>query len=114
METKDISPREAQKGGQGGVDPAHPDLTVDRVDSQAVDAKAAPMPEDGLSNEEISLLCDIGERRALDSTRTAAIDKLRAKGYIEPASDPGQGAVFHLTRKAQEFLLERGAGLDEA
>ena len=114
METKDISPREAQKGGQGGVDTTRPDLAVVHAERQAADAKAAPMPQDGLTNEEISLLCDIGERKAPDSTPGAAIEKLRAQGYIELASRADGGATFQLTQKAQQFLLERGAGLDEA
>ena len=114
METKDISPREAQECGQGGVDPTRPDLEVGHAESQAVDAKAASMPQDGLSNEEISILCDIGELKTPDGAPEAAIDRLKAKGYIEPVSHRGRGITFQLTHKAQQFFLERGAGLNEA
>jgi hypothetical protein len=114
MQTKDISPEEAQECGQGGVDPKRPDLAVVQGERQAVDPEAARMPQGGLTNEEISLLCDIGERKNLDSTPRALVDTLKAKGYIEPASHPGRGVTFQLTQKAQQFLLERGAGLDEA
>ena len=114
METKDISPQEAQDCGQGGVDPMRPDLEVAHGESQAVDAKAAPMPQYGLSNEEISILCDIGELKTLDNTPEPAVEKLKALGYIEPPSNPGRGVTFQLTQKARQFLLERGAGLNEA
>jgi hypothetical protein len=85
MERRDVSPREAQEGGQGGVDATRPDLMVGNAEQQAVDA-LTPMPQDGLSNEEISVLCDIGDGKTHDSIPGAAIDKLMAKGYIEPAS----------------------------
>ena len=49
MEKKDTSPRQAQEGGQGGVDPTRPDLAAVHAERQPMDAKAAPTPRDGLS-----------------------------------------------------------------
>jgi hypothetical protein len=69
-----------------------------------------------LSNTDISILCDIGELTSakLDAEKTRRIERLIAAGFVEPASAAKAPAQYQLTAKAQKFLSERGAGLNEA
>jgi hypothetical protein len=110
-----VSPREAQRGGQGGVDPLLPGLQIDHAEGAPEKPQGVPGTDEDLSNNEISLLCDIGEFKSVrEDVQSGAIARLQSRGYIEPASSPAPGARFKLTAKAQQFLLERGAGLNEA
>jgi hypothetical protein len=70
---------------------------------------------DDLTNDQIALLCDIGEHDQLKvvDEKQDDLQHLIAEGYVEPkegASDP----ALQLTAKALAFLGARGAGLDEA
>ncbi len=70
------------------------------------------MPDD-LTNDQIALLCDIGERyRAqLADDKQLDLERLISLGYVDlTGSRPG----FTLTAKGTAFLGERGAGLNEA
>ena len=70
---------------------------------------------DDLTNDQIALLCDIGEfdpsKHAEDKKRD--MERLIAGGYAEPA-ESHSGRAFELTAKGAAFLSERGAGLNEA
>jgi hypothetical protein len=70
------------------------------------------MNED-LTDDQIALLCDIGEfdpsRQAEDKKRD--LDRLVSEGYVQPA---GSHPAFKLTAKGALFLGMRGAGLNEA
>jgi hypothetical protein len=70
---------------------------------------------DDLTNDQISLLCDIGElhQPRLTEDQKPDLKRLLAGGYIELAESP-PGQFFKLTAKARKFLGERGAGLNEA
>ena len=70
---------------------------------------------DDLTDDEIALLCDIGEHDVSNLTveKRQELQRLLSGGYIKltgghPASH------FKLTAKGAEFLGERGAGLNEA
>ena len=68
---------------------------------------------DDLTDDQIALLCDIGE---FDPSKIAEdkkhdLDRLISGGYVEPA---GSRPAFKLTAKGTEFLGKRGAGLNEA
>jgi hypothetical protein len=70
---------------------------------------------DDLTDDEIALLCAIGETdpSKLIGNQTRDLERLISKGYLEPAdSDPE--STFKITKKGMEFLGERGAGLNEA
>jgi hypothetical protein len=66
-----------------------------------------------LTDDQIALLCDIGEfdpsKRTEEKKRD--LDRLVSGGYVEPA---GNRPAFKLTAKGVQFLGERGAGLNEA
>jgi hypothetical protein len=68
---------------------------------------------DELRDDQIALLCDIGE---FDPSKQAEdkkldLEQLISRGYVEPTEgDP----AYKLTAKGTKFLGERGAGLNEA
>jgi hypothetical protein len=72
------------------------------------------MPED-LTDEQIALLCDLGEQdqSALTGDQKRDLERLISGGYVEPAKRQ-PGPAFQLTAKGRKFLGERGAGLNEA
>jgi hypothetical protein len=62
-----------------------------------------------LRDDEIAVLCDIGQSIAFADDKQGEVDKLIREGYV--ARD---GDLYALTRKAEKILLDRGAGLNEA
>jgi hypothetical protein len=72
------------------------------------------MPDD-LTDDQIALLCDLGEQGQSDLTgdKNRDLERLISGGYVEPA-ERQPGPTFQLTAKARKFLGERGAGLNEA
>jgi hypothetical protein len=71
----------------------------------------------GISNTQISLLVDIGQKASLtlNPEKRLALEALITAGFVTP-SDENDAAMapYELTAKAQRFLRERGAGLNEA
>ena len=72
------------------------------------------MSED-LTNDQIALLCKIGEfdLSKLTEDKKRDLELLISGGYAEP-TESHPGSAFKLTAKALAFLGERGAGLNEA
>jgi CTP-dependent riboflavin kinase len=72
------------------------------------------MPDD-LTNDQIALLCDIGEydRSKLTEDKKRNLERLISGGYAE-RTESHPGSAFKLTAKGVKFLSERGAGLNEA
>jgi hypothetical protein len=70
---------------------------------------------DDLTDDEIALLCAIGEAdpSKLAGNQTRDLERLISEGYVEPTNSH-PGSAFKLTAKGAEFLGERGAGLNEA
>ena len=70
-----------------------------------------------LSNNQISLLCDIVDNARplahLDGTRKSDLETLVGQGYAELVHDQ-LASPYRLTAKGVAFLSERGAGLNEA
>jgi hypothetical protein len=77
---------------------------------------APPRTEETLSKSDIALLCDIGALSSAtpDAEQARRTERLMAEGFVEPASAKTAPAKYQLTAKAQKFLTERGAGLNEA
>jgi len=72
------------------------------------------MSED-LTDDQIALLCSIGEfdLSRLTEDKKRDLERLISGGYVEP-TESHPGSAFRLTAKALAFLGERGAGLNEA
>jgi hypothetical protein len=73
------------------------------------------MPDDDLTDDEIALLCAIGEAdpSKLTGNQARHLERLIAAGYVE-TTDDNPGSAYKPTTKGMEFLAERGAGLNEA
>jgi hypothetical protein len=68
-----------------------------------------------LTDDQIALLCEIGEfdLPELTEDNKRDLERLISAGYAEPTENH-PGSAFKLTAKAIAFLGERGAGLNEA
>ena len=75
-----------------------------------------PDSDDGLSNDDIALLCDIAafDPDAANAGKRARLARLIADGFVAPASPDHAPARFKLTARAQHVLEQRGVGLNEA
>ncbi|WP_297295182.1 hypothetical protein [uncultured Methylovirgula sp.] len=111
--SKDPSPRDAQKGGQGALSQEHPEVALKE---HAVGSNEGPIPSrevsGGLTADQIDVLCKIGEGSLfeLERGKAADLESLRSKGYIVPS----HGSRFKLTDKGLHLLGKRGVGLNEA
>jgi len=69
---------------------------------------------DELSNNQISLLCNIGDNaRPLTDAMKSDLEILIRQGYAELVQDQ-LASPYRLTAKGIAFLSERGVGLNEA
>ena len=70
-----------------------------------------------ISNTQIALMADIGQKSALNLNpeKRLALEALITAGFVTP-SDESDAAIapYELTAKAQRFLEDRGVGLNEA
>jgi hypothetical protein len=62
-----------------------------------------------LSDEQVAVLCDIGQSIAFADDRHGEVEKLIVEGYVTKDGD-----IFELTPKGEKILADRGAGLNEA
>ncbi len=72
---------------------------------------------ENISSEQVSLLVDIGQKvpLELDPARRRLVEALLTAGFITPSNESdAEIAPYELTAKAERFLSERGAGLNEA
>ena len=77
-------------------------------------AGAEPEESQGspITDQEISILCDILERSNanLSADKRRLLDQLIVKRFVEPANQEGP-AKYELTGRARQLLAERGVGL---
>lgn len=119
--SQNVTPRDAQKGGQGALGKEHPEIALKQDAPQTAEPPLQTMPgSEELTADQIALLCDIEAPRAskLTEDKRREIEPLLARGYLEPrgeaASMGSLGSHFRLTEKATDFLRKRGVGLNEA
>jgi hypothetical protein len=62
-----------------------------------------------LSDQQIAVLCDIGQASSFDAEKTGEVLNLISRGYVEKDGD-----LFRITPRAERFLADRGAGLNES
>jgi hypothetical protein len=62
-----------------------------------------------LRDDQIAVLCDIGQSIAFADDLHGEVDILIREGYVTKDGD-----LYELTPKAEKILLDRGAGLNEA
>ena len=70
---------------------------------------------DDLTDDQIALLCAIGEgdRSKITEDKKRYLERLISGGYVEP-TESNPGSALKLTAKGVQFLCMRGAGLNEA
>jgi hypothetical protein len=72
--------------------------------------RAVLLSEDRMPNDQqIAILCDIGESAQFDAAKAQQVRELVAAGYVEP-----DGKRFKLTERSVALLADRGAGLNES
>jgi hypothetical protein len=62
-----------------------------------------------LRDEQVAVLCDIGQSMAFNGDLTGDLEMLVVEGYV--AKD---GDLYQLTPKGEKIIEDRGAGLNEA
>jgi len=69
-----------------------------------------------LNDDEISLLCDVGDTfpATLTAAKQARLESLIARGFVEAAPADKAPSKYQLTAKANKILTARGVGLNEA
>lgn len=69
-----------------------------------------------LSDEDVALLCDVGDSfpATLHADERRRLARLLAAGYVACADPDRAPEKYQLTAKAEKLLAERGAGLNEA
>jgi hypothetical protein len=90
--------------------------TPEALMSQITKTPLPPAADSLLSDDDIALLCDIGDSfpAKLGAGKMRRLERLIAEGFVEPASAAKAPAKYQLTAEAQKFLGERGVGLNEA
>jgi hypothetical protein len=82
------------------------------VEGNAGQFRSRVMADALITDQEISLLCDVLEGRGADlnADKRKILDQLIAKGFVV-AADQESPVKYKLTGKAQQLLAERGVGL---
>jgi hypothetical protein len=62
-----------------------------------------------LRDEQVAILCDIGQSIAFDDSKMGEVDALVFDGYAVKNGD-----LYELTPKGEKVLTDRGAGLNES
>ncbi len=109
---RDTTPQEAQKNGQSAISQETP-LRELRQDGDAGVATKSPSnatPE--LSDQEVSVLCDIGTDGRTKPVNQSVVQSLIEQGFVTFSEEPL--VRLKLTFLAQQALGKRGIGLDES
>jgi predicted transcriptional regulator len=61
------------------------------------------------TDQQIAILCDIGQSAQFDADKARQVRALVAEGYVE-----SDGESFRLTARGEKLLTDRGAGLNES
>ena len=61
------------------------------------------------TDQQIAVLCDIGQSAQFDADKARQVRELVAAGYVERDGDQ-----FKLTERGEKLLTDRGAGLNES
>lgn len=110
---REPNPQEVQRNGQSAISQHSPLAELHQEGGAAANApigSAPATPE--LTDEEISVLCDIERNGAVTSRQSFLIKGLVERGFVFSSEEPL--APAKLTPRAQQLLSERGVGLNES
>jgi hypothetical protein len=107
------TPQEAQRDGQSAISRENPSTELNQEGSAGADASIGrPLSEIELTDEEVSLLCDIERHGSAKPHQLLLAKSLIERGFVFSSDD--MLLPLKLTRCAMECLTERGVGLNES
>ena len=107
------TPQEAQRDGQSAISQDSPLRELHQegdADSDRPVGSRPATPE--LTDEEVSVLCDIERDGSTKSDKEPVVKSLIERGFIASSEEPL--ARVKLTLRAEELLSKRGVGLNES
>jgi len=111
---KGPSPRGAQRNGQSAISQEDPLRELNQAGAaESVRPVFCATSARQLTDEEVSVLCDIETAGSTGSKDRRITMGLVERGFIDVISR-GTSRQFKLTAKAQQLLAERGVGLNES
>jgi hypothetical protein len=110
---RDPNPQEAQRNGQSAITQNSPLRELHQEgDAQSDRPIESALISPELTDEEVSILCDVERNGSVKSNKQPAVQGLIERGFIVFSTDPL--ARVKLTPRAQKLLSERGVGLNES
>ena len=111
---REPNPQEAQRDGQGAISQDSPLRELHQEGEPANDRPIASTPATTpeLTDEEVSVLCDIERDGFTHPHKQAVLQHLREQNFVVFSEEPL--AKIKLTTHAQRLLSERGVGLNES
>jgi hypothetical protein len=110
---REPNPQEAQRNGQGAISQENPLRELHQEGDAYSDrpiGSVAATPE--LTDEELSVLCDIEKDGSTKSHKQSVVQSLIERGFV--VSSEETFARVKLTLHAQQLLSKRGVGLNES
>jgi hypothetical protein len=111
---REPNPQEAQRAGQGAISQDNPLRELhqegEAANDRPIGSTPATTPE--LTDEEVSVLCDIERDGSTHPHKQPVLQNLREQGFVVFSEEPL--AKVKLTSHAQQLLSKRGVGLNES
>jgi hypothetical protein len=112
-DNREPNPQEAQRDGQGAVSQDSPLRELNQEgDARSDRPTASPPTRPELTDEEVSVLCDIGRDGSAKRHKQWVVKSLTERGFVVSSDEPL--APNKLTSRAQQLLSNRGVGLNES
>jgi len=110
---RDPNPQQAQRNGQSAISQDNPLRELHQEgDAQSDRPIGSALVTPELTDEEVSVLCDVERDGSTKSDKQPVVQSLIERGFID--SSEGPLAPVKLTPLAQELLSKRGVGLNES
>ena len=110
---REPTPQEAQRDGQSAISQDSPLRELHQAGDADSDRPVASRPTTPeLTDEEVSVLCDIERDGSTKSRKQPVVQSLIERGFIVASEEPL--ARVKLTALAQQRLSKRGVGLNES
>ena len=110
---RDPTPQEAQRNGQSAISQDNPLRVLHQEgDAHGDRSVASRSTTPDLTDEEVSVLCDIERDGSTKSRKQPVVQSLIERGFI--VFSEGPLARVKLTLPAQQLLSKRGVGLNKS
>jgi hypothetical protein len=112
-DVREPNPQEAQRDGQSAISQGSPLKELHQEGDEKSDRPVgSPLATPELTDEEVSVLCDIERDGSAKSDKQAIVKGLVERGFIVSSEEPL--TPVKLTLRAQQLLSKRGVGLNES